>query len=193
MPETLSSLICYTPHDLSTPSPTLGHSESLANYTSLQPNQPIVSEEVFLPSLPQDPSNHHTGNVLTNSISSWWSPCSYLPLPGFDYSGSYSKDSHSELLQRVISRLCALASVSRERIIYGESQPNIDRIDSILALGSKDSSSPAPGSRHSQNSLVTSTTASNYECYIMEPLLLKIDALLNMAQGMEVNEKKPGK
>jgi hypothetical protein len=151
------------------------------------------SEAAILPSQSLGYFDHYQENPLTSSVSSWWSPRSYLPLHGLDDSRFYGTARDEEPLQRIISRLCALALPSREDIISGEPHPAVSDIDSILALGSKESYSPAVSSQGSQRTLPVSTAASNYERFIMDPFLLKMDELSSKAEGLNFKKNRPGK
>jgi hypothetical protein len=160
--ETPIALTCFTPPP--------GHGLS-----KLQMNQPpsvpssyaAFSEAAILPSQSLGYFDHYQENPLISSVSSWWSPRSYLPLHGFDDSRFYGTARDEDPLQRIISRLCA--------------------------LGSKESYSPAVSSQGSQRTLPVSTAASNYERFIMDPFLLKMDELSSKAEGLNFKKNRPGK
>jgi hypothetical protein len=101
-----------------------------------------------------------------------------------------------EALQRIVYRLCALASASRDHLISGEPQQNVDLMEKILALGLQDSMHPIvipQNSQHSQHSHLTFTTAHEYERYVMAPFLWKMYELLKAAQVLKFMDQKPGK
>ena len=97
-----------------------------------------------------------------------------------------------EVLQRIVYRLCALASTSREHVMSGEPQQNLDLIDKLLALGLQDSNLPNVMPLISQKSQLTSATACYYDRYIMAPFLWKIYEFLKATQGLKLTDRKPG-
>jgi hypothetical protein len=124
-------------------------------------------------------------------MSSWWLPSSYLRLRTFDKTERRGNEIEHEILQGIVYRLFALASASREHMMFGEPQQNLGIMDKILALGLQDSTLPNVIPQNSQNNQVTSTGTGEYERYIMAPFLRKIYELLKAAQGLKFIDRKP--
>jgi hypothetical protein len=113
---------------------------------------------------------------------------SYLPLRGFDDCTSIGAAKHlMDLeLQKIVYRLATLALSSREGIVSGESQPIVNCVDQILALGIKDTNPPELNPRRGKSSLIVTRRRLGSVDEIMEQYLLKICHELKNAQKLMI-------
>jgi hypothetical protein len=90
-------------------------------------------------------------------------------------------------LQRIIYRLCAIASASREEIMPSESWPIIEYIDQVLSVGCDDANSAALHYQATSSSIVGSALGWFFGDNVMEHYLSGICDLLT-TQGLGVNQ-----